>query len=236
MPKRKAADDPVPPNAYGIEPPVAYSVPMGPQLPRIAVPSKDTKGSHLNALLVRTQDFHVAISMIILGSETLKAWFAYRLCNPGGVGTKWAEIETFLVDSDSSLPKEYQEQNNDFEIQNVGLDDLKSPEFRAQAVFTLMRRIQANPTGTLKRGKRLRYHPYYQTQLHKCFLAYRFLMFITYYTSKSRSFSIFRPIAQNKIRAWERSPQGKVGVACEMLIEGKLQFFYRIVLCPSDCE
>lgn len=229
MPNRKADGDPVPPNADGIEPPAACFLPRKPDFPEVATPSVHNQEAQLNALLIEPSELCAAICELILESDTLKAWFAYRMCSAGECGkhisAKWKNIEYLLVNSDSPLSAEFQELNGDFHVHNIGLDGSEFTKFHARAVFTLMRRIQDNPTRTKARGERLRCHPYYQTQLQKCFLAYRFLSFLIRYTRKASPFSIFRPTAQRKVEAWEESPQGKIGAACEAFIEGKLEIF-----------
>lgn len=225
-------NEPRPPDAVGIEPPAGCSLPTKLSLPRIAVPAMCNKTSNMNALLIHSHALNAAISALILGSDTLKAWFAYRICHAGGRGRlshQWTDIEHWFDGPHSPLLVDFQENNGVFRVCNDP-GWLEGTEFFARVVFTLMHKIQDNPTGTPSHGERLIYHPYYQTQQQKLFLAYRFLLFLTRYTGRSSRFCIIRPTAQRKLKVWETSLRGKIGAKCERFIEGKLPDHYSIML------
>lgn len=180
LPKPRAAMSPErsvecnelgPPDAVDIEPPAGCSSPTKLSLPRIAAPAMCNKTSNMNALLINSHALNAAISALILGSDTLKAWFAYRICHAGGrrrFSAQWKDIEHWFVCPHSPLPVEFQEHNGDFRVcSDPGY--LEGTEFFARVVFTLMHKIQDNPTGTPSHGERLIYHTYYQTQQQEFF-------------------------------------------------------------------
>ncbi|KAM0716753.1 hypothetical protein Q7P37_008198 [Cladosporium fusiforme] len=201
-PARKAT---IAPNAEGINPPEGCSLLRRSNMPRIAVPSPNT------------------IKRTWRGSDVLKAHFAinrFGLRQTNKRISRWAGIQRFLERYSVRLSQEYENNNNDLEIPDASLGNLDATEIYARAVFVLVRSIRTRFQGTQPPAydQTLTYHPYYESQLAKEFLAYHLLSFINNYIIKWPHLDIKRPDGEQNIKDWEQMLGGKIGIACANFI------------------
>ena len=215
------------PNKHGCLPPLGCILPSRSSGDPSVATGEHTAGPFEYVLLIENKTFKEVFAEVIIGSATLKAWFAFRLKIEAPRGshvklsrwsTVWSAITANFDQWSMQYPVGHQFPATQWELQMP--QDI--PEMHAMSLFMLYRAVAPNEAGNRLHGISPKWHPYYYEDEGKFFLLHRLLCFLNSQTSGTRSMTIFGRLRNNTgyTQEWLESAGGRIALACQKFMEG----------------
>jgi hypothetical protein len=204
----------------------------GPDLPKTALPAHDLsdKIGFQKAFLAAGYTLDESIVSIVVGSATLKAWFAVIFPD---MRRRSASAKKFIAPSWASIWNLAKTQmatwNKNFcyhghpETQWELHEPSSVGELYALAMFVIYRNVLDNPEKDGNHVDALKWRKGYDEDEGKFFLLYKFLSFMGSYCTGDGVIQFDRPIGYGylKVRAWKESRGGRMHTAVQQFLTGE---------------
>jgi len=196
-------------------------------LPKTFIPYRDQTGFE-QALLVRHDTLQETIASVVIGSATMKAWFALMFpqmrqrdaCVKTAIAPTWEAVWGLISKQKATWNDRY-DTNVHHHTTHWELHEPSSVgELYALAMFVLYRKVQDNPEKDDIRVAGLKWHKYYREDEEKYHLLFLLLIFMRSFCAVVRGFQFRRPTSVVNLSSWEYSRGGRMQIAVQRFLHG----------------